>query len=353
MCELTPQTVKRYIKKPPDSLTFPNGSDAAQQTWACHLLRHTFPTYNEKLQNAVSLCDVSKCLWVLGNKGVFQELFWDWDQGYFKPCLDTLLAAPSNNKMSSILLHFMVTECGFSAVPEIVFYGGTGDAFIPIVQGGMVFKDGLSAVHGEYSHTLQWCMIGWAVRRGKIALSRPLVDIYKSLVDTRNPSKTELAQEFGIKKPALFWDLVCDCFAPEKGEYENCTTNVFSESFRAPAYLTREMLSGSLQGAACSDLLKGRHERKNLFINAQGNDGTKDMQDYSKALAGTRGKTTDDVGQIGYNPNFVHVTRATKKKVTTTSITPDADLDANLAAVGNHVNHAQWANWGGILTQAR
>ena len=31
--------------------------------------------------------------------------------------------------MSSILLHFMVNQCGFSPVPEIVFYGGTGNAF--------------------------------------------------------------------------------------------------------------------------------------------------------------------------------------------------------------------------------
>ena len=358
MCEATTQTLARWRKTGPSPKSFPEDTKEKQQQWICNMLHYVFPDYNEKAQGAVSLCDVSQCIWVLADRGIFTKVFLDWDEKYFGPCLEAFgdiydnASVNGQNMMSSILLHFMVKECEFAPVPEIVFYGGTGDAFIPIVQNGMIFKDGLSAIHGEYAHTLQWAILGWANRRGYINLTNSVVNIYKASVDTRRSSKEKYKQEFGDNKKILIWDVLCDTFDVRGKEHEDYQHNIFSESFRSPAYLTKVLMSQDLQYTACGLLMQHRHARKHLFAYRDQDAGLKDMQAYSKHLAQTRLKDTDDKGQVAYRSAYMDISRQTKKKITTTSVTPAGDVATQIQAPGNRVNYNHWPAWDTNLTNA-
>ena len=225
--------------------------------------------------------------------------------------------------------------------------------FAPIVAQGMVFKDGLSSVHGEYSHTLQWAIIGWAVATNRIQLSRPVVDVYRALVNTQYLSANDLEKEFEQKEKAILWEVVCDCFEPKyrPREREHCRENIFSDSHRSPAYLTRVMLTGELSSTSCGALLHNRHTRKAFHIAGSDDDIEADTQTIARQTASDRGKMLDDEGggQVAYRPEYMSINRTTRRRVTTTSVSANPRIHELIQEDGNRVNYVLWSHWNQFL----
>jgi hypothetical protein len=298
----------------PKIKTFPKEeSPTAQADWACRALRFLFPSYDERVVNNASICDISQCLAVLGDNARFETLFREFDDKFFAPCHDTFTSSNDKNKVSSIILCFLVEQCGFRNVPGITFFGGTGNAFIPVVQAGMAFKDGLSVVHGEYTHMLQWCVIGWAQKTEAIKLSCPVVDIYRSLVGSSAFSKRKLAREFAKKnsdandtKEVSMWEVVCDCFVPTVHQpLENVLDNLFSPTYRSPAYLTKSLLGEALQWTRVGECMRGRYDRRPAYQPALKGGRVQDITDRTLAKAVDTNRTIDKDGQVAYIPGLV------------------------------------------------
>lgn len=291
---------------------FPADKSFEEETqWGCDALAHVFPKYKENpAYGTTSLCDISQCLAVLGDEQVFTKLLEDWDRNYFAPCYAKY---DGKNKVSTIILYFLVSECGFKNIPGIVFYAGTGDAFLPVVWEGAAFKDGLSAVHGEYTHMLQWCVIGWANKMGRIKLSKPVVAAYKSLVDPlAMASQGEYFTEFvkknnpnGATKKVSMWELVCDCFVPRSGQDdENVENNLFSRSFRSPAHLTEYLLRNQqkLQIGICHQDRYASAKRLEYLNVLTGTGSVQDIGATTQQRQGAKGKQIDAKGQVAFIP---------------------------------------------------
>lgn len=291
---------------------FPADKSFEEKTqWACDALTHVFPKYKENpAYGTTSLCDISQCLAVLGDEQLFTQLLEQWDRLYFAPCYDKY---DGKNKVSTIILYFLVSECGFKNIPGIVFYAGTGDAFLPVVWEGAAFKDGLSAVHGEYTHMLQWCVIGWANKIGRIKLSKAVVAAYKSLVDPHAmASQGEYFTEFvkkssanGPTKKVSMWELVCDCFVPRSGQdEENVENNLFSRSFRSPAHLTDYLLRNQqkLQIGICHQDRYASPKRPE-YLNVLTRTGSvEDIGGTTQTRQSAKGKQIDPKGQVAFKP---------------------------------------------------
>ncbi len=354
MCNAQSKTQKEgLINKKLSSTAFPDHLEiGGQASWACHALHQVFQDYALKNTTGASLCDIGACLAVLGNVETFKELFREFDQQYFAPCFAAFTQV-EKNKVTSLLLYYLHNECGFKNVPEIVFFG-KGDGFIPVVAEGMIFKDGLSAVHGEYAHALQWCVIGWAVKKGVIELSCPVVEVYKSLVSTHAQSHDNLVGEFGETKKHFLWDMVCDGLAKHgshKSPDENILSNIYSESFRSPAYLTNEMLRSSLSATTLGQLLQARYQkdsRADFHGAVFKGEKAKETGPYTRQRQATHNnRAVDEVGQIAYPPDLVHG-RPKNKKKDPQWLTPKTVKETVIASQPSvHAQH--WAAWNGNL----
>jgi len=249
------------------SSAFPGDKTLEEQiSWAEAALTRHVPSYKPSVDRA-PLKSIAQCFAVLGNTKLFISCLRDFDRGYFQPCFEKF-GNGDKNKMTALLLYFLVNECNFSAADGIVFFGKSND-FIKVVRASCMFKDGLSSVHGEYAHALQWCVIGWACRSGRITLKADQVGlVYSSLVAEQAKSNLKVIGEFGDpKEPTYLWDIVCDCFAQRSGhasKQEDVLGNLNSDSFRSPAFLTAKMLEpyGELSDLAICKHLQGRYERK-------------------------------------------------------------------------------------------
>lgn len=370
MCELNDNEIIR-LKKPNHNFgDMPQEMTAEERAnWYCRLLHHLFPKYTSKGKaHVANFCDIAQYTAVLGDRALFEKLFRDWDEHYFSPCYKafradstaatTTTTAPAHdNKMSSILLHFLVRECGFLKVPGITFFGGDGDAFIPTVRNGMIFKDGLSNVHGEYSHAIQWCIIGWARKTGIITLNSvdSVVKVYQSLVSGNYMSEKKIFREFDPIREVAIWDIVCDTINPNSSEQLELTgKNIYSISYRSPAYLTQKMLRYSSINECCvSSVLSDRyaHEKRNWFDkekqvifaspNKEGVNQVTLQKIESKNGNREKKKTIDKVGKVAYFPSYFE--KPNKKRDNVMS------PNGNSPAVPNE---DKWKNWDAILARA-
>lgn len=352
MCNATSKTEKeQLIGRKLNSTVFPQYEEFdAQAAWACHALHKAFPDYALKNARGASLCDMGKCLALLGNKDLFSELFAEFDREFFKPCYEQF-GANDKNKVTSILLYFLVNECGFKNVPDIVFYG-KGDAFIPVVAQGMAFKDGLSAVHGEYAHTIQWCIIGWAKMKGRIELDAKVVEVYQSLV-SQYISKDEYVEEFARTKHITLWDLVCDCLNPRSGEKEDVLKTLFSESFRSPAFLTAEMLNGNLKYCKMSQCLIARYQARVSHLPVLKGQKAEDIKDYTKGKQAGKNKTIDEQAMVAYSNTFNEGRPSGKNKKKAPAFMTPKEVKATQIAAHPTVHQPKWDAWEETLSDAK
>ncbi len=187
-----------------------------------------------------------------------------------KSCQQALNTERGNSKVSiSRLLRRMMRKFEFSDVPGVYMVGDAGDAFARVVRNKILFVDGISWVHGEFTHTIQWLYVCYAKEGGEIVTTEKVADLYSKSVDYLSPY-TFKAEQGGkaIERNATVWDFCVDCFLPLGVSFEpNLVENRFSRSGRSPAWVQKELLSGSLQDTVFGKILGNRYKR--LTINGQ------------------------------------------------------------------------------------
>jgi hypothetical protein len=157
-----------------------------------------------------------------------------------------LAAGGARLKLSECILQ-MAAAGGFNPMQGVVLTGDAGTAFSMITGNKILFKDGLSRTHGEFTHSIQWLMIIEA--HPQLGLRTPknkIADLY-SQAGTTSTQKgyTLTGEKAGGKgdrqlKSGLF-DFVCDAFVPKAADSDQTFLlhNLFTKSARSPAFITK------------------------------------------------------------------------------------------------------------------
>jgi hypothetical protein len=172
----------------------------------------------------------------------------------------------------SKLLRKVMSRLGFSDVAGVYFVGDAGDAFGRAVGNKMLFVDGISFVHGEFTHTIQWLYVHYhfaslkeAGASPEMLLTTPVADLYQRSITYRSDA-LQAAEAGGnpVSKTATVWDFCVDCFKNVKGGVNNACDLVatrFSDGFRSPANLQEALLTGELRATVLGELLTARYAR--------------------------------------------------------------------------------------------
>jgi hypothetical protein len=180
------------------------------------------------------------------------------------PAATAVAAAGGANTSVSKVLRQLLVPAGFANIGGVYFVGDAGAAFARVVTGKMLFVDGLSFVHGEFSHSIQWLLIHHAHSKGTLELTTPVADLYRHSVEY--VSVYELAAEKGggvIPKQIAVWDFCVDCFVPRSGEQQcNLLKSVFSDTARSPAWIQRQLTRGAARETTLGRLLAERDARR-------------------------------------------------------------------------------------------
>lgn len=104
-------------------------------------------------------------------------------------------------------------------MPCAVFSDAQSGAFLDMVKQGFMFVDGVTAGHGEFTHTIQWLMIAAAKNRNLIQVVADVGTLYREAV-TFTTVGDMIFEAGGTRKqlPKSMWDVVVDCFLPTVDE---------------------------------------------------------------------------------------------------------------------------------------
>lgn len=184
---------------------------------------------------------------------------------FVQPAVDKIAAAHTNVSVSKVLRE-LLTPCGFAPMGGVYFVGDAGSCFDRVVEGKMLFVDGLSFVHGEFSHSIQWLILLYATNAGKLVITTNLSDLYQNSVRWKSEAKLE-AEQGGQSKPKnpTVWDFCVDCFVPRNGQHCNLLTSLFSDSARAPAWVQKQLTEGDARWSVLGQLLTARDGRRQIL----------------------------------------------------------------------------------------
>lgn len=149
-------------------------------------------------------------------------------------------------------------------MPCAVFSDAQSGAFLDMVKQGFMFVDGVTAGHGEFTHTIQWLMIAAAKNRGLIQVVADVGTLYREAV-TYATAGDMIYEAGGVRKqmPKMMWDVVVDCFLPTVDEKplqlsvknkrgqdqkQSVDTYAFDCSLFAPSFRCPRMLQYALFG---------------------------------------------------------------------------------------------------------
>lgn len=157
-------------------------------------------------------------------------------------------------KLSECILQ-LAARGGFTQMQGVVLTGDAGTAFGLITGSKIMFKDGLSSIHGEFTHSLQWLAVIECAGMLGIPVGN-VADIYAYcgttsmiknfyLTGEKPGGKGEDKNRF--KKSGLF-DFVCDAFLFNEGDQDQTFLlhNLFSKSARSPAFISMLIKDGNL-----------------------------------------------------------------------------------------------------------
>jgi hypothetical protein len=205
-------------------------------------------------------------------------------------------------------------------MPAAIFSDAASQSFVPLVKKGCLFVDGVTAGHGEFTHTIQWLLIAAAKSANQIQLTNDVGELYSKAVGIETAVNL-LFEKPGVAIPfdkKTMWDLVVDCFLTTATQEEQGETNIipspkpkkmidhyefsaslFVRNFRAPRMLQYALFGGLPKSEArfshaakflfavdlpkhapllCA-LLQNRHRNKGLAIDM---DEGKFQKFYSK-----------------------------------------------------------------------
>jgi len=211
-------------------------------------------------------------------------------------------------------------------MPSAIFSDANSKGFVPFVKKGCLFVDGVTAGHGEFTHTIQWLLIAAAKNASLITLTNDVGDLYAKAVGI----DTDVSMLFEKPGPNIpfgaktMWDLVVDCFltidtqekqgatniAPANKpktmiDHYEFTTSLFARNFRSPRMLQYALFGGLPKSEVRFDhaakflynvelmkhapllcaLLQNRHRHKDLFIDMNEGKFQKHYSDLAEARA--------------------------------------------------------------------
>jgi hypothetical protein len=235
------------------------------------IFKREFPNENKEY-----LFDCAIIAAFLQQKDVFEELYKQFgDRKVMDAYLDGLLEdinlsrSPKNVLMRAFCK--LMSNYGFcSQYHPITFTGDASKTFAAVVKNRMLFKDLIGQRHGQYTHTLQWfgvCLLfdrQDLIEKNHGLLNRP-GDLYQYMVSpvTANefPGEFVNGKQKGKSKKTL-WDLCVDCFVGNNDIKEDYGTNLYTDSYRSPANITRALEDGgSLGGTFLGGLMQIRNQK--------------------------------------------------------------------------------------------
>jgi hypothetical protein len=132
-----------------------------------------------------------------------------------------------HNKLLRNLLEQELTTIGFQ--PDLGKATGLlpPDVFRSLIREGFLIKDpGAGVDHGEFTHAMQWLLIGWQQNESQF-LNKPVIEIFKQLGDERSVFKKSAYGQSTI------WDVLVDQVID------------YCKDCRSPEYLHKLILSNN------------------------------------------------------------------------------------------------------------
>jgi hypothetical protein len=172
-----------------------------------NLLYTGFPLSSDDKKNKLLILDLLKIsIFLLGRSILRQHLIRLNDlliEEAQKCCLtwNSEITVDENFTHKKVLRNVLERELGrLGFLPELgKAIDFLFDGFQSAASAGLLFKDpGAGIAHGEFTHPIQWLMIGWQ-QEATGFLSQPAVDVYK-----------EMAKNFDKQSYKAWWDTVFD-----------------------------------------------------------------------------------------------------------------------------------------------
>ncbi len=129
----------------------------------------------------------------------------------------------------SMVLSQVAKDFGFSR--DVLILNGQieDESFATVLAGRFLFRDVYTRPHGEFSHAVQWLVMG--IRFGKA-----VAELYEHSVNYK--SKKHFKTQKGNSAPIYLWNFLVDCFVEKENGPEDYKTNICADTFRCPQYTT-------------------------------------------------------------------------------------------------------------------
>jgi Family of unknown function (DUF5636) len=129
----------------------------------------------------------------------------------------------------SKVLSEVAEDFGFSR--DVVILNGQieHELFATVVGTKRLFRDVYTRPHGEFSHAVQWLVMG--IKFGKV-----VADLYEHSISYK--SNKDFKAQKGGSEPIYLWNFLVDCFVEENNGPEDYKTNIFADTLRCPQYTT-------------------------------------------------------------------------------------------------------------------
>ena len=132
----------------------------------------------------------------------------------------------------SMVLSLVAESFGFSQ--DVLILNGQIDqkSFAKVLADKCLFRDVYTRPHGEFSHAIQWLVMG--IRYGKV-----VADLYQHSINYK--SNKGFKMQKGKSEAIYLWNFLVDCFVEKDNGAEDYKTNIFADTFRCPQYTTRNL----------------------------------------------------------------------------------------------------------------
>ena len=218
------------------------------------------------------------------------------DGGQVKTCLGKVSAAveaeyrqltgadTKTNVLTRAIIN-VANSRGWTTQKNVVLQGfiQPGD-IVKYVRKKIMWKDAVSSLHGEFSHSLQWLAVS-AFANGNPAIPQ----LYANSVDYRSTIKFK--RPTGQPTEVHLWDFLVDCF--NFGGDPDYKTSIITHTCRSPAGLMKFLMN------SCFDLwiaaiLRDRYHRKGWPM-PDGKGSQVDLATYARGA-----HMTGNIGKKGY-----------------------------------------------------
>lgn len=183
-----------------------------------------------------------------------------------------------------VALGKVAAEFGFS--PTVCVLSGSVEdrSLHAIVSGKQLFRDLITAKHGEYTHALQWLWLARAARaKHPLLVGANIPQLYSrsfSYFSRKNDYRLDI-NNYSKPKNIFIWQLIVDCFS---GGDEDYTKNARSMDLRCPQVFSGEL---SKHGATTHSWLPSfihdrstKETKKYLTLNTAGKQMAGKQQEY-------------------------------------------------------------------------